>query len=167
MKCTPSSEVRSDDFSEFATTTRCCLRIECQPQLGFSLSSFIMRSGKAPVSCIPCVKRKVRCDKQYPCCHCKRRPQDTCAYPSTAVSSDAGAKELGDRVAHLERMVRSLGGDPNGSTQPNKALTPVSAPSAKSSPQARSNQCAPTENHAPFDRGGLLAHNEEATYVES
>ncbi|KAH8169376.1 fungal specific transcription factor domain-containing protein [Sarocladium implicatum] len=126
-----------------------------------------MRSGKAPVSCIPCAKRKVRCDKQLPCCHCKRRPQDTCTYPKPDSASGAGAEELGERVAHLERLVRNLGGDPNGTAQPNIAPTPVSVTSNKSPTQDQESQSAPTGSHAPFARVGLLANNEEATYVES
>ncbi|GAM82431.1 hypothetical protein ANO11243_004110 [Dothideomycetidae sp. 11243] len=33
-------------------------------------------------SCIPCSKRKVKCDRKQPCSHCKRRTGDVCEYPT-------------------------------------------------------------------------------------
>lgn len=56
------------------------------------------------VACIPCAKRKVRCDRQEPCCHCKRRKKEDCTYPD--VSSPA-------RIKQLEALVRSLGQSPD------------------------------------------------------
>jgi hypothetical protein len=77
-----------------------------------------MRPGKAPVSCVPCAKRKVRCDKQRPCCHCKRRPQDRCVYPVTASDlATAEAPSLAQRISELERQIRDLGGSPKGTSQ--------------------------------------------------
>ncbi|KAJ5604682.1 hypothetical protein N7510_009836 [Penicillium lagena] len=54
-------------------------------------------------ACMPCAKRKVRCDRQEPCSHCKRRKRDDCTYPD--VSSET-------RIKYLEELVRSLGGSP-------------------------------------------------------
>ncbi|KAG9251355.1 uncharacterized protein F5Z01DRAFT_752771 [Emericellopsis atlantica] len=137
-----------------------------------------MRSGKTPVSCIPCAKRKVRCDKQQPCCHCKRRPQDACEYPRPIAVPERGLDALGERIVHLERVIRSLGGDPNDlnavqGLQPQHGQTPsypspASVESARSSATARiePSSCETTTT-AAIDRAGLLAHDEEATYVES
>lgn len=126
-----------------------------------------MRSGKAPVSCIPCAKRKVRCDKQYPCCHCKRRPQDTCVYPTLNPDPKGREEQLEERIVQLEGVIRSLGGDPSDSPQLGPDQTPASLTSGDQIPKRRTAQDTPTGDHAPFDRAGLLAHDEEATYVES
>lgn len=64
------------------------------------------------MNCIPCAKRKVRCDKLQPCSHCKRRKQDVCEYPVLGRSDDNPK-----RVEKLERYIRSLGGDPQDAEQ--------------------------------------------------
>lgn len=71
-----------------------------------------MTSGKKAESCIPCARRKVRCDKVQPCCHCKRRRQDTCVYPEQSRASRRVLRGHADRITMLERYIRSLGGDP-------------------------------------------------------
>ncbi|KAI6781968.1 uncharacterized protein J7T54_005179 [Emericellopsis cladophorae] len=120
-----------------------------------------MRSGKTPVSCIPCASRKVRCDKQQPCCHCKRRPQDTCEYPRPIAVSERGHDGLGERIVLLEQVIRSLGGDPNDIVQPQHGQTPTypspaSVLSAKSSATARiePSSCE-SATTAAIDRAGL------------
>lgn len=71
-----------------------------------------MPSGKQSVSCIPCAKRKVRCDKVQPCCHCKRRRQDTCVFPEVNGVSPQLLRGSNARIEKLEQYIRSLGGDP-------------------------------------------------------
>lgn len=39
------------------------------------------------VSCAPCAKRKVRCDRKEPCSNCKRRKNDHCVYPVTTTNA--------------------------------------------------------------------------------
>ncbi|KAH7305759.1 hypothetical protein B0I35DRAFT_399658 [Stachybotrys elegans] len=81
-----------------------------------------MRPGKAPVSCVPCAKRKVRCDKQRPCCHCKRRPQDSCVYPVAAPENATHESlSLARRITELDRQIRNLGGDPDKNPQRTEA----------------------------------------------
>lgn len=57
-----------------------------------------------PTACIPCAKRKVRCDRQEPCSHCKRRKGDDCTYPEASPE---------ERIKYLEELVRSLGHSPD------------------------------------------------------
>ena len=71
-----------------------------------------MRSGKKPVNCIPCAKRKVRCDKLQPCSHCKRRKEDVCEYPPLGSVRTSRPEDHAGRIEKLERYIRSVGGDP-------------------------------------------------------
>ncbi|OAG10524.1 uncharacterized protein CC84DRAFT_1237333 [Paraphaeosphaeria sporulosa] len=71
-----------------------------------------MPSGKKSVSCIPCAKRKVKCDKIQPCCHCRRRRQDTCVFPDLIGAVNQPSRANIERIAKLEQYIRSLGGDP-------------------------------------------------------
>ena len=80
-----------------------------------------MRPGRARISCVPCAKRKVRCDRVQPCCHCKRRPQDTCEFPVGAFDSSDGLDGAALRIAQLEAYVRRLGGDPKQANQTSTA----------------------------------------------
>lgn len=77
----------------------------------------MQRSGKKPVNCIPCAKRKVKCDKEQPCGHCKRRKGDICEYPDPNTGfGRAGSAEVqasASRIEKLEQYVRRLGGDPS------------------------------------------------------
>jgi hypothetical protein len=74
-----------------------------------------MPLDKKPVSCTPCAKRKVRSDILQPCCHCKRRKQDTCIYPEFGSYSGQHIREQAKRIERLEEYVRVLGADPNES----------------------------------------------------
>ena len=72
-----------------------------------------MQSGKKPVNCIPCAKRKVRCDRNQPCHHCKRRRGDACVYPTQRVrESSTRIDDSSERIEKLETYIRRLGGDP-------------------------------------------------------
>lgn len=71
-----------------------------------------MHSGKRAVNCIPCAKRKVRCDKGQPCSNCKRRKSDVCAYPvQRATAGESHSENSAQRVERLESYIRRLGGD--------------------------------------------------------
>jgi hypothetical protein len=72
-----------------------------------------MQSGKKPVNCMPCAKRKVRCDRSQPCYHCKRRKGDVCVYPTQRTSDVRNQLEnANERIEKLETYIRRLGGDP-------------------------------------------------------
>lgn len=72
-----------------------------------------MQSGKKPVNCIPCAKRKVRCDRNRPCNHCKRRKGDECVYPVlNSINAGRGLSGSDERIEQLEAYIERLGGDP-------------------------------------------------------
>ena len=56
-------------------------------------------------ACVPCAKRKVRCDREEPCSNCQRKRQG-CVYPDD---------HSNERIKQLEALVRRLGGDPEHS----------------------------------------------------
>ncbi|KAK8859869.1 Transcription factor vrtR1 [Apiospora arundinis] len=129
-----------------------------------------MRLGKTPISCTPCAKRKVRCDRLQPCCHCKRRPQDTCIYPDQTPESSHGRplpEDASDRIAKLERYIRSLGGDPEEASQPDRRAAGEPEGSRRSSASTSSN--TPRLDRLPMHpkTSSLVTHNEEVTYIES
>jgi hypothetical protein len=83
------------------------------------------------VACLSCAKRKVRCDRREPCCHCKRRKKGDCTYPD--VSSPA-------RIKQLEALVRSLGHSPEeekGVVNPQAETSPTSLQSPTRPPPAK------------------------------
>lgn len=106
-----------------------------------------MPAGKKPVSCIPCAKRKVRCDKVQPCCHCKRRRQDTCVYPELSGTNHQLLREHIERIEKLELYIRSLGGNPKLADE---AQSPCS--SADQTPQESTIITGPSRNESatPF-----------------
>lgn len=53
-------------------------------------------------ACVPCAKRKVRCDREEPCSNCQKKQQG-CVYPDD---------HSNERIKQLEALVRRLGGDP-------------------------------------------------------
>jgi hypothetical protein len=128
---------------------------------------------KKPISCMPCAKRKVRCDKLQPCCHCKRRQQDTCVYPEFGRVDSQYVREQAVRIGKLEEYVRILGGNPNelnvraqlDSTQVDQAHEQVSVVSSKLtkagpdfvSRTQRSTQITPK----------LVENDGESTYIET
>ena len=59
-------------------------------------------------ACVPCAKRKVKCDRQEPCANCRRRKTDVCTYLEVSAN---------ERIKKLEALVRNLGGDPDGTDQ--------------------------------------------------
>lgn len=135
-----------------------------------------MPSGKQPVSCIPCAKRKVRCDKLQPCCHCKRRKYDTCVYPVVNEVANARLEGYARRIEELERCVRSLGGDPNQVEQPdnNETRSAEEIPSTTRTNDTDRFSCSGTATLRTTNRpssgqtSGLASHDDmEATYIET
>lgn len=54
-------------------------------------------------ACLPCAKRKVRCDRKGPCSNCKRRKGDKCTYLDVSPN---------EHIKKLKTLVRDFGGDP-------------------------------------------------------
>ncbi|KAF2670825.1 hypothetical protein BT63DRAFT_202494 [Microthyrium microscopicum] len=94
-----------------------------------------MHQSKKLVSCMPCAKRKVRCDRLQPCSHCKRRKQETCKYPDSEGVKDQRIRDQAVRIKKLEEYVRHLGGGPNDLD----ARAPLDTTQAGTSPALESN----------------------------
>ncbi|KAB8342972.1 hypothetical protein FH972_022567 [Carpinus fangiana] len=81
-----------------------------------SRSSPDSHRGMRGYACVPCAKRKVRCDRLEPCTNCRKRSGDQCTYlaPLPRRRGPRGAAEAAtlDRLSKLEDMVRDMGGDP-------------------------------------------------------
>ena len=56
-------------------------------------------------ACVPCAKRKIRCNREEPCFNCQRKQQE-CVYPDD---------HSNERIKQLEALVHRLAGDPNNS----------------------------------------------------
>ncbi|KAK8137046.1 C6 transcription factor [Apiospora sp. TS-2023a] len=131
----------------------------------------MVRLGKTPISCTPCAKRKVRCDRLQPCCHCKRRPQDNCVYPEQITTGSAAHDRPPDdastRIEKLERYIRSLGGDPQQAGRPDPQTVEESPGSQKTGASSSGSQHG--SKQLPFHpkTSSLVTHNEEVTYIES
>ncbi|KAL4941771.1 hypothetical protein BDV06DRAFT_175982 [Aspergillus oleicola] len=91
-----------------------------KPISASSSSSVLMPPGYTvlkPKSCLACRKRKVRCDRQYPCANCSRwsiecifpSPVRRCPRARTKLDSrPRGNQELHDRIHMLEAQVSQL-----------------------------------------------------------
>ncbi|EED17979.1 conserved hypothetical protein [Talaromyces stipitatus ATCC 10500] len=68
--------------------------------------------GRPQLSCTPCKRRKLKCDRARPCDNCiKRREADTCVYPtngSTARDQTRESKKTKKRIERLESLVMEL-----------------------------------------------------------
>lgn len=68
--------------------------------------------GLNPRSCVSCRKRKVRCDKNYPCSKCQKASIE-CIFPRPGRAPRRSKKppdtELLDRLRRLEGVIQSLG----------------------------------------------------------
>lgn len=135
-------------------------------------------SGKKPVNCLPCAKRKVRCDRSQPCNHCQRRKGDRCVYPASRVNESASPRDdQAERIDKLETYIRHLGGDPvnfesvdlaaNGTSM----YTTIEArriqdAASTSSPRDSSTYTTGTE---PLmgERRDLIEHDDQVTYIEA
>ena len=83
-----------------------------------SVSSSNERSGRSPsaahgqeprVSCVTCKKRKVRCDKSYPCTNCARRHIE-CVYLTAGPrrARGPGKQRAGERIEQMTSRVAQL-----------------------------------------------------------
>ena len=114
-------------------------------------------------ACMPCAKRKVRCDRADPCCsNCKRRKQDKCVYPELSPN---------DRIKRLEALVRSLGGDPEDDPQTAKERLDAATASVQTNSSARPDGGWIWYGSIKNPRDGLKPYltgeGEGKTYVES
>ncbi|CRG87344.1 putative transcriptional regulatory protein C139,03 [Talaromyces islandicus] len=94
--------------------------------------------GRPQLSCTPCKRRKLKCDRARPCDNCvKRREADTCVYPATgSVARDQTreSKKTKKRIERLESLVMEL---LDRGPQPNEALSDGPATSeSDSQPQS-------------------------------
>ena len=130
-----------------------------------------MPSGKQPVNCVPCAKRKVRCNRLQPCSHCQRRKGDVCIYPTQRLKGHQF-----DRFERLELYVRRLGGDPELIDQDENASTNVDDSGTSNEFSTRVHSVNETASPGPKDpqkrnglatqKSGLIDHNEQVTYIQ-
>lgn len=84
--------------------------------------------GQHTLSCVACKKRKVKCDKKYPCLNCSRRNSD-CKYLASERTRTRGPgkhrsierlEQMTNRVAQLEHVLEKLrpGNAPNAYASP-------------------------------------------------
>lgn len=139
-----------------------------------------MYSGKKPVSCTPCAKRKVRCDKCQPCSHCKRRKGDVCVYPvQRANGPDSRPEDYSQRMEKLEIYIRRLGGDPQLIEQVFESGEAVQE-SSTGCPTTEARRIGETASSTkdktswmkraeePIgEKSGLVEHDEQVTYIEA
>lgn len=132
-------------------------------------------------SCIPCSKRKVRCDRGEPCTHCKRRKTDTCAYPqlrgrypASPSASNGPVEAQQARIAQLTQYITSTGGErvqapltpTTNTTSPVAGSEDVTLGNTASADNANKTGCdvAPSRRHP---EAGLVEHDKLVTYLET
>lgn len=136
-----------------------------------------MQSDRKLFNCIPCAKRKVRCDRGRPCQHCRRRKGDSCIYPTPRTSSRSlhAEQHASGRVEQLEDYVKRLGGDPKvleqiAFSQTSRGVpysTPI-YPSGNPQPvDAKKVEMQSVHVDKPWDhKHGLAEHDDQVTYTE-
>ncbi|KAI0971062.1 hypothetical protein F4678DRAFT_91371 [Xylaria arbuscula] len=140
------------------------------------------RQPVSPWSCFPCRRRKIRCDRRYPCSHCSkgdlecgfpvsgRTPTRRHDLPSFAAKTEKKNDLLG-RLRRLEGFVAKLGSELQGANQDgeasphddNRALNPEMPLKDKSQDgtEARHRDLARITD----ELGTLVIHNNESMYV--
>lgn len=143
-----------------------------------------MQSPQLSLSCIPCAKRKVRCDRSKPCSHCRRRRGDICEYPIPITSSRNNSRSTlpdtaqSKRIENLEQYIRSLGHDPNQAsipspTTPSESYIPNNVPAVNLTltqnigVQRAPSSFFPTPRPRGSEQARLVEHNEQTIYIES
>lgn len=138
-----------------------------------------MHSGKQPVNCVPCAKRKVRCDKRQPCGHCKRREEDVCVYPLQRANRAASRPDdYSQRIEKLETYIRRLGGDPQLTEQilesgevngkDPSTCSPTNVGDTDSSFRPKENIPPTTSTKGLIGRlPGLVELDEQVTYIQA
>lgn len=144
-----------------------------------------MSSSQNVLSCVPCAKRKVRCDRLMPCSHCKRRTKDVCEYPiSVGSAQDSWQLALnhqrqGERLEKLEQYIRRLGHDPEqvarqiGSTDTDSTargsrdtfVTGGHSAEQNTKRKRQGSQISLPESRN-IQRARLVEHDEQTTYIE-
>lgn len=148
---------------------------------------YAMEGKTRPISCIPCSKRKVRCDHEKPCSHCKRRKGDICVYPNgatrtseasvrldTARSSDAEIRPEARTTVRAEGVYGTsslpyqMG--PASPARPDIAHTAERDAPISGSGTKRRYDGTPingkTESQA-YPQAGLVELNNQSTYIDS
>ena len=142
-----------------------------------------MQSGKKPVNCTPCAKRKVRCDKRQPCYHCRRRKGDVCVYPTRRTDEpQSGLRNVSPHIERLHNYIRRLGGDPDLVDQLDEGgeahVNPYSTSPPVTDTQGIGETTYPSsseDRHQYPQNGtqsighkrGLVEHDEQVIYIEA
>ena len=130
------------------------------------------------LSCLPCAKRKVRCDRLEPCSHCKRRKRDVCEYPvptvrveKTLLDEFSLVKMQEARIEELERHILRASGDPNrlSSGVGPISTTSVATPLPLGHGTKRSFDSALRSDEAMFPSAntGLVKLDKQSAYIEA
>lgn len=140
------------------------------------------------LSCVPCAKRKVRCDRAKPCSHCRRRREDVCEYPPTIDTLRSTPRKISpektqsERIERLEQYIRSLGRDPNQiapgviskPATTNEPLIPNdvftgdnSMPNQKLKYQRDNSSFGAKVHPRHSEQARLVEHDEQTTYLEA
>jgi hypothetical protein len=143
---------------------------------------------QSSLSCVPCAKRKVRCDRSQPCSHCRRRGRDVCEYPLAIGASRMNPQSFllnrmqSERIERLEQYIRSIGRDPDEVAQStnstlktsnehhisNNAPVAVSSiPKQKVNGQQDGSSCTTTTRSQINEQARLVEHDEQMTYIEA
>ncbi|KAL4739984.1 hypothetical protein BDV11DRAFT_204718 [Aspergillus similis] len=138
------------------------------------------RRDKVQLSCDPCRRRKLRCDRQHPCGACSRRGvTDSCNYATTSSTPDAQrnaqrsvaprqSTSLHGRISELESLVVTL---MKGQSLPSPAAQNSPRPSSLSFadvvPEIRRPNESQGEAASPADPGTLELRDSGTSYFQS
>lgn len=134
-------------------------------------------------SCIPCAKRKVRCDRLQPCSCCKRRIGDICEFPLTIARSGKTQHEdviKRSRVETLEphalracenidRSKPIIPTFPGNQSPPSRSFASTTDPPLPIQGTKRYFNGMPCANTVifPHSQAGLIEYNKQTTYIET
>lgn len=125
------------------------------------------------LNCLPCAKRKVRCDRLQPSCsHCRRRRGDICQYPPSSSTGNNTQinKTQSERIEKLEKYIRSLGHDPDQViSTPKTSNNDISIDNSISSQKnlQTASSCAVPASSRHSEQARLVEHDEKTTYIEA
>ncbi|KAI0402688.1 hypothetical protein F4802DRAFT_341414 [Xylaria palmicola] len=134
----------------------------------------------SPWSCFPCRRRKIRCDRRYPCSHCLKGNLD-CGFPVSGrtptrrhdLPSFSSRKEKQDdllvRLRRLEGFVAKLGTSPEGASlrESTGALSLPSDVLQKGLGATHGQRTMSDIAHVTHELGTLVVHDNESLYVGS
>ncbi|GAA5830301.1 hypothetical protein JCM11251_001298 [Rhodosporidiobolus azoricus] len=119
------------------------------------------KRNRKPVSCAQCRRRKLKCDRGYPCGACRDRQEGhLCEWegairlPQPHLTRDAEAQELRLQLDRLESLLGSLGSNPAALAVAAAAGAGTGTPSGSGGP--------PTDEKNAAEALGLLAANPAA-----